>query len=136
MLGWKRREGNVDGSIEAAFTKKLMPRFRVRLARNQYGVMPLVTLSIILWQVILLHPCFQNLEAGIACQSAKTIGEETPAIDRKAVFRSARWGDNAAETTGLKDAGDFPYRLPKKLGVFERLAGNKDVSTLGSDFGP
>src|ERR1700747_1959051 len=134
MRGWKRHEGNMHGSNEAAFTKSML-RLRVCLARDQYGVMPLVTLCIILWKVILLHPCFQNLEAGIACQSAKTIGEETPAIDRKAVFRSAGWGDNATEAARLKNAGYFPYRLPKKLGVFERLAGNEDVSTSGCDFG-
>ena len=98
--------------------------------------MPFIALQIILREIFPLRARFQNLETGIACKSAETVRQETPAIDWKAVLRSAGWSDNAAETAGLKNAGDFAHRLPKKFCVFKRLAASDDVSTSGRDFAP
>src|SRR5207244_8855291 len=95
-----------------------------------------VSLRIVLLQVLTVRARFEHLEPSVTCHGAQAVRIKTPAIDRKAMFRSARGRNNAAEAGGLQHARDLTHRLPKEFNVLESLAGNDYVDAGCGDFAP
>src|SRR5438128_1937827 len=85
------------------------------LPGDQDRVVPLVALAIVLREVFPLRPRFEYLELRITREGAKAVRVNAPAIDRKAMFRTTRWRDDAKQSAGLHCANNLLHREPEKL---------------------
>src|SRR6266850_1973484 len=63
-------------------------------------------------------------------ERAKTVGKDSPAIQRKAMLVSRCGGNDAAQTVWLQDACDLEDRFPKKFRVLKGLPGDEDVDAF------
>lgn len=98
--------------------------------------MPFVALVIVLREVVPLRLRLDHFESRVAREGAQAVGVHAPAVNRKAMFRSARWNKDAADRVDPQSARDLAHRFPKKFGVLEGLPGHDDVRAIRREFLP